>query len=574
MKRSSSLIFCLTLLLVLLHQQSCFASAIARFYGRTLVSSTNATNPGLATGTPDSLYATLANTSNVLVGNFVDASYSEANNGNITAVWIICNKKIDATFNNDQFNLRYNISGAWGATSLSEVPGNTSFEEANLYVTNDRTWTWANIQNMQVQARYVRVPAYDGRQIHVDTCGIVVRTALRCQGTSLIAANVSQGQPLVPVESVAITSFNGGTALIDGFSITRQGTAANSDAPRVYVYEDTNQNNAIDGGDLLLGQANVTANPQTVTFASPMSVTAQTKRVIIAYDISTTAVAGRTIGARLANNAAVLITAPDTIQNINFPMTSSLATIRTPPIIAFTLSPSPTSLLTGQAITLTGTVTNSGQTTAVGLTPSTISVNQVSGGNAILSVGPTPASMNLAAGSSSSFSWTFTAQTSGIINFSGTMTWTDANSQLASTSTLTTSGNVTITTNPGSNSLTTSLTATPQPTVNTNYGPITLKMTVTNVGAGTANNITPSAITMPGLAANLLTGPTPANFATLNPAEVNTFTWTYQSQGTPGTLYFRGNALVNGGPASSTVSNSNFLQVQTPAALSAVMTAL
>ncbi len=551
-----------------------FASAIARFYGRTLVSSTGATNPGLATGTPDTLYATLANTSNVIVGDFVDATYSEANNGNITAVWVICNKKVDAAFANDQFNLRYNISGTWGATTLTEVPTNLSFEEANVYVTGDRTWTWADIRNMQAQARYIRSGRYDGRQLHVDTLGIVVRTALRCQGTSLIAANVSQGQPLVPVESVAITSFNGGTALINGFSVDRLGTSLNSDVSQVYIYEDTNQNNTIDPSDLLLGQSAVTADPQTVTFATPMSITAQTKRVIIAYDIATTAVAGRTVGARLANTAAVLIQAPDTVQNVNFPITSNLATIRTPPNIAYTLSPTPTSVLTGQAITITGTVTNSGQTAAVNLTPSALSVNQVSGGDAILSVGPTPASMTLAAGGSSSFSWTYTAQTSGIINFSGNMTWLDANSQIASNSNVTTSANVTITTNPGSSGITTSLAATPQPTVNTNYSPITLTMTVTNVSANPVLNITPSAITMPGLPATNLSGPTPTNFASLNPAEVNTFTWTYQSQATTGNLYFRGNALVNGGPASSVVSNSNFLQVQTPAALAATMTAL
>jgi outer membrane protein assembly factor BamB len=559
-------------LLLISLPQHLFASAIARFYGRTMFANTGSTNPGLATGTPDGLYATQVSGNTLSVSNFVDASFTEATNGMVTGVWLISMKKVDAAFDNDQFNLRYQIGTTWGSTSLTEVPTNTTFQEANIWVTDDRTWTWANIKNMQVQTRYVRVGGNDGRQTHIDSIGIVVRTAVRCQGTSLMAANVSQGQPRIPVESVSMTSFNGGTTFVSAMRITRLGTSVNADVSQVYLYEDVNKNNLIDADDTLLGQSAVTANPQLVNFPTALSISAETKNIIVAYDVALTAVAGRTLGARVAATTDITIDTPNEIENVNFPMSSSLGTIRTQPAITLTFSAAPTSLLTGNAITLTGTVTNTGQTAAIELIPSAITINQVSGGEAIYAAGPTPTSRTLAAGATSNFSWTFAAQTSGIINFSGTVSWKDPNSGIASTSLVRISNNVTITTNPGSNGLTSFMQATPD-RVNTNYSPVTLTMTVTNVSASPINNITPSAITLPGLAATNLTGPIPGNFATLNPSAEGVFTWTYQTQGTTGNLSFRGNALING-VNGSVLSNSNIVIVETPANLLATMTAL
>ena len=114
---------------------------------------------------------------------------------------------------------------------------------------------------------------------------------------------------------------------------------------------------------------------------------------------------------------------------LSFTDTATNGTVSTPSItsntvqvgaLTATLSVSPSSVTTGQQVTVTMSVTNNGGSALSTITPSSLTT----GGSATLTLasGPTPASLaSLAAGASTSFSWAYTVTGSagGTFSFSG-----------------------------------------------------------------------------------------------------------------------------------------------------------
>ncbi|HZN92347.1 MAG TPA: IPT/TIG domain-containing protein, partial [Myxococcales bacterium] len=80
----------------------------------------------------------------------------------------------------------------------------------------------------------------------------------------------------------------------------------------------------------------------------------------------------------------------------------------------------------GQTLTVTMQVQNTGEATATGVTPSTLVLTGA--GGATLVTGPTPASASIQGGTSTSFTWTYTASAPGALTFTGSASGTDGNS--------------------------------------------------------------------------------------------------------------------------------------------------
>jgi len=106
------------------------------------------------------------------------------------------------------------------------------------------------------------------------------------------------------------------------------------------------------------------------------------------------------------------------------------------------ISATPATVTPGQTITVSMTVNNTGGETVNNVAPSSLTLGGTS--SAALSTGPSPASANIAAGGSQTFTWTYTAGSAGTVNFAGNANGTGAVSNSPISSASTTSTDVTI----------------------------------------------------------------------------------------------------------------------------------
>lgn len=247
-------------------------------------------------------------------------------------------------------------------------------------------------------------------------------------------------------------------------------------------------------------------------------------------------------------------------------------------LLTSSISAIPIQVSSGQQITVTMTVQNTGGAQANNVTPSVLTANTTGTASATLLTGPTPASTNIPASSSQSFTWTYIANSGangGTISFTGNATGTDAGTGNPVSSTATTSNTVTVQVPAAINAnLTTNL------SIVSSGQNVTVNMVVSNTGQATANNVTPSALTVntTGTASALYTsGPTPGS-ANIPGGTSATFSWIYTcNSGTSGgTITFSGNATgtdANSGSPITSNTDSATVTVQTPANLISLLVA-
>jgi hypothetical protein len=246
--------------------------------------------------------------------------------------------------------------------------------------------------------------------------------------------------------------------------------------------------------------------------------------------------------------------------------------IQTGANLSVAISAAPAVAGTGYPITVTGIITNNGQATANNVRMNELNDAAVSGGNATLTTGVVPsAGVILTGGASAYFTWTYTANTIGTINFTGIATGVDGNTNLGVTSTAATSNNVEIR---NTAFLTADLSALP---LSVSAGQrITVLMHVTNTGAGDANGLTGVNMTPSGTGSvSYVSGPVPVTQSIAAGADTY-LTWVYTAM-TAGNISFNAGARavdVNiGNTINSAAAVSNAVIIETPASLAASMNA-
>ena len=232
--------------------------------------------------------------------------------------------------------------------------------------------------------------------------------------------------------------------------------------------------------------------------------------------------------------------------------------IQSPAALVSALSATPGVVAVGQSIAVTMTVTNTGQAIANVVAPSALTMS--GSGSATLLSSPSPASTTIPGGSTATFTWIYSAASSGTVIWTGHATGSDANSGALISSPDSASNTVTISTPAALISV---LTAAPD-TVNISQT-IAVTMTVTNIGQSDALNVTPSALIVGGTGGvSFVSGPSPAS-ATILAGGMWTFVWSYQAT-ISGTVNWRGNAsgtdAVFGNGVSSAFSTSNDVVIQ------------
>lgn len=214
----------------------------------------------------------------------------------------------------------------------------------------------------------------------------------------------------------------------------------------------------------------------------------------------------------------------------------------------------PNPLNVGQNMTVVLSVTNTGQATAnsvaplLGLISSTTTFAWSS-----IQTGPLPAgSANISGGGSAYFTWTYKADIQGSHQFTFTVSGTDVNSSATVTRMLH-STNVAVT----AIAVLTSSAAVSQNAARAGEI-VEVRLTVANVGANAADNVTPALSSSNASLYSIASGPTPASIGSLSAPGNATFTWRLMLKGS-GTLSL--NLSADG------VNNGSLAPVSTPSAV-------
>jgi hypothetical protein len=220
-----------------------------------------------------------------------------------------------------------------------------------------------------------------------------------------------------------------------------------------------------------------------------------------------------------------------------FTTTTRAAVIQVAATLSATLVFLPPSVSAGASLLATLTVTNTGQATALGLSPPSLTFSGLGG---VSVSGPTPSGPVTVNGAQAvTWTWTLTAGAEGLATGTVTVTGTDVNSGRTATAAAVSSFNI----GSGRYSLT-ALVASPGEVELDRV--ITLVMSVSNTGRFVLINAGPGplAITGDGVVL-LLTKPQPAAIPGLAPGGSASFTWTFRSiRG--GLVYFRDDAVAIG----------------------------
>jgi hypothetical protein len=133
------------------------------------------------------------------------------------------------------------------------------------------------------------------------------------------------GQRKLLVDRVLMTAASGAVRIV-ALNVTFTGTATVTDMPLVYVYEDTNVNGYLDGGDRLVGSGALSGGKVHVNEGKIVKAGASVTYLVLC-DISGTAVAGRTVISRIAVLSDVTVKSPATVKNVGFPFNSETSTV-------------------------------------------------------------------------------------------------------------------------------------------------------------------------------------------------------------------------------------------------------
>ena len=239
-------------------------------------------------------------------------------------------------------------------------------------------------------------------------------------------------------------------------------------------------------------------------------------------------------------------------------------TVRAKATLTAAASLSATRLSVGQTFTLSLVVSNLGQTTAKGVTPSA-PLPSASGVATLTS--PAPAAQDIPGKGSVVFSWTFSAAAPGTTSFSSAASGTDANTGAPVGTSPAVSPGLRV---DAPAALGVAVAATPAVA---NLGDtLTVVVTATDTGGADASAVTPSLSASPAGAVTLASGPAPAS-ATVAGGGAQSFTYRFTAAQT-GPLTFTGAVAgkdANSGAAVTSGSATAGASVQRAAALSAAL---
>jgi len=139
-------------------------------------------------------------------------------------------------------------------------------------------------------------------------------------------ADVDQGADYSLLRFSMATDDN--TAEWTAINVLKTGTLPDAGITTVKIYLDDGDD-AYDAGDTLISPAVMpfSGGGANITLTSPQTITTSAQDYFIVYGLESDAQAGTTIGASIASNGQITVTAPDTVSSANLPANSSNSTV-------------------------------------------------------------------------------------------------------------------------------------------------------------------------------------------------------------------------------------------------------
>jgi len=142
--------------------------------------------------------------------------------------------------------------------------------------------------------------------------------SLTLTGSDKAPVSVQQAQTNVPMLQTRL-SASSDDVTITSVALTKTGAGGvDGDVTQVRLYWDVNGDGAPDAGDQLLGSGVFTGGVTAIGGMNFTVAQGADRYLLMTYDISPTATEGATMGVRLANNAAVVVSNPDVVASTNF----------------------------------------------------------------------------------------------------------------------------------------------------------------------------------------------------------------------------------------------------------------
>lgn len=131
------------------------------------------------------------------------------------------------------------------------------------------------------------------------------------------------------VERLSLAT-NQETATWTAVTVTKTGTLADNKITTVKIYLDANANGTYESGsDTLIspGVTTFSGGTAAITLSAAQTITTTAKVYFVVYTLDSTATPGATVGAQIASNAALTVTAPDLVASTNLPANSTNSTV-------------------------------------------------------------------------------------------------------------------------------------------------------------------------------------------------------------------------------------------------------
>ena len=225
-----------------------------------------------------------------------------------------------------------------------------------------------------------------------------------------------------------------------------------------------------------------------------------------------------------------------------------------------TITAAPSTVSTGQLITVIMSVTNNGGSTATGVLP----ITPAAQGTGAVSLSTTASPQTILAGNFATFTWTYSAASGGTVIFTTSASGIDINSGATVSSPAVSTSNIII---QNAALLAAQISG---PAVIGTGDTFTMYMTVTNTGQAPADLTTATiagALVSGAGTLTYISGPQPASITIIGGASVS-FSWVYSATGALATFAFAGNATGtdnNSGLSKTAIAAAVNVVVQTPA---------
>jgi hypothetical protein len=180
------------------------------------------------------------------------------------------------------------------------TPGNT-YEHAGLV--NGVTYYYKSFAYDEVPNFASGTTAYAIPTAVADT--------LYVSSFAVTGVNVLQGSA-TNVAYVLVFTVDANTVTITGITVRENGTSEDNDVGKVRLIDDLDLSSSATTGDILLSTTSFVDGIATFVLTYPVS-TATARHLIIAFDVSSQVVHGRTVQARLANQGDIIVQLPDTV---------------------------------------------------------------------------------------------------------------------------------------------------------------------------------------------------------------------------------------------------------------------